>query len=265
MRPACYRKAADVPDPSLSTRAPGDPSRVVDDQLRDDLGRAGSTHATGVVDSALRLVTAMARVTVRGADGVSITLERHGRMTTIADSDDTVRRMDEHQYATGEGPCLAAAAEGRWFHSESLAEEQRWPVFVPRAIGEGIASVMSTPLLIETLPAGAINMYSRTDRVFGPDERKVAAFFAKRAAGILGEAAQLDEEQSVRISAALTSREIIAMAQGVHMSRLGISSAEAAAELYRAARHKGITVRAEALAVLDSTGGDARGPDDHHG
>lgn len=264
-----------MPDPSLSSRSPENrpawtdggahPTGADVDQLRADLGNAGSTHATGVVDAALRLVTSLARVTVSGADGVSVTLERHGRMTTVADSDGTVRRMDEHQYATGEGPCLAAAAEGRWFHSESLAEEQRWPVFVPRAIDEGIASIMSTPLLVQARPVGAINMYSRADRVFGPDERKVAAFFAKRAADLMGEATSLDEEQGARISAALTSREVIAMAQGVHMTRLGISSDAAAAELYRAARSKGITVRAEAVAVLGSTGAGPRGARDHHG
>lgn len=264
-----------MPDPSLSSPSPEGPRlRSSDpihreggdtDQLRDDLRRAGSTRSTGVVDAALRLVTSLARVTVLGADGVSVTLERHGRMTTIADSDATVRRMDEHQYATGEGPCLDAAAEGRWLHSESLADEQRWPVFVPRALEEGIASIMSTPLFVSARPVGAINMYSRADRMFGPDEREAAAFFARRAGEILGEASELDEEQGVRISAALTSRELIAMAQGVHMSRLGISSDAAAALLYRAARSKEVTVRAEAIAVLHSTGTDDRGPDGHHG
>ena len=264
-----------MPDPSVSSLSPAaaplrtghdaPPPGADTDQLRDDLSRAGSTRSTVVVDAALRLVTSLARVTVFGADGVSVSLARHGRMTTVADSDETVRRMDLHQYATGQGPCLAAAAGGRWVHSESLLEEERWPDFVPRAIEEGIASIMSTPLLVSTLPVGAINMYSRADRVFGDDERRVAAFFAKRAADIVGEATAQDEEQGVRISAALTSREVIAMAQGVHMSRLGISSDAAAAELYRAARSKEITVRDEAVAVLESTGADGSGPEARDG
>ena len=236
-----------------------------DSGLHDDLGRAGSTRPPTLVDAALRLVTHLASLTVRGADGVSITLDRQGRMTTVASSDDTIRRMDGHQYATGEGPCLAAASEGVWFHSESLADEERWPDFVPRALEEGIASIMSTPLLVSAVPVGAINMYSRTGAAFGPDERRVAAFFAKRSADILGEAVELDEQQGVRISAALTSRETIAMAQGVHMSRLGISADAAAAELYRSARSKQITVRTEAVAVLASTGSGGSGSDDSDG
>jgi hypothetical protein len=223
---------------------------------------AGSISAPALVDAVLSLVTSLASRTVRGADGVSITLARRGRMTTVAGSDDTVRRMDEHQYATGEGPCLAAAAEGRWFHSESLGDEKRWPAFVPRAIDEGIASILSTPLLVSARPVGAINMYSRTGWAFGPAERDVASLFATHAADVLGEAADLDQRQGARIDAALNSRDVIAMAQGVHMSRLGVSAEAAAAELHRAARRKEITVREEAVSVLGSTqpaGGDPGG------
>ena len=260
-------------DPPLSPQPVGDrsshraiPEQAIvpeTDRLLEDLRRSGSGRALGLVDAALRLVVSFASFTVRGADGVSITLDRDGQLATVAGSDDTVRRMDAHQYATGEGPCLAAAASGAWIHSASLAEEERWPDFVPRAIGEGISSVMSTPLLVSEVPVGAINMYSRTGGVFGPDERVVSVFFAKRAAEILTASAEIDEQLGVRLLAALTSRETIAMAQGVHMSRLGLSAHGAAAELYRSARAKEITVRAEALAVLASTG--RTGTDDPDG
>lgn len=216
-------------------------------------------------DTALQQVTSLAGVTVKGADGVSIALERHGQMTTVAASDDTGRRMDAHQYATGEGPCLEAVTEGRWIHSESLADEQRWPAFVPRAIDEGIASVLSSPLLVSSIPVGALNVYSRMGWTFGPFERDVAVNFASHAAAILGEIAEIEEDQGAKISAALTSRDIIAMAQGVLMTRLGVSAHAAAAELYRAARRKEITVRAEAVAVLDSTGADRSGPGEDRG
>jgi len=80
--------------------------------------------ATDLVDAALRLVTALTRVTIGGADGVSVSLTRHGQLTTVAASDETIAQMDRDQYATGEGPCLAAASEGHWFHVESLADEE---------------------------------------------------------------------------------------------------------------------------------------------
>ena len=98
----------------------------------------GPRSNTATVDAALRLVTALAETTVENADGVSVTLERHGRVMTVAASDDAVKEMDHHQYDTGEGPCLAAKAEGQWFYIESLAEETRWPNFVPLALEQGI-------------------------------------------------------------------------------------------------------------------------------
>ena len=251
-----------MPDPSLKPPrpgAPGGPSRepgspeTADDRLQDDLGEARSTRDPGLLDAALRVVTSLASAAVKGADGVSITLERHGEMTTVAATDETVRRMDDHQYAAGEGPCLAAAAEGRWFHSESLSDEERWPEFIPQAMHEGVASILSTPLLISTRSVGALNIYSRTPGSFGPADREIAARYAARAADVLGEVAVLDDRHGLRITAALTARELIAMAQGVHMARLRVSPDAAAEELYRAARDKGVTVRAEAVAVLETT------------
>lgn len=56
--------------------------------------RARSSTAT--VDAALRLVTALAETTVENADGVSVTLERYGRVMTVAASDDAVKEMDRH-------------------------------------------------------------------------------------------------------------------------------------------------------------------------
>ena len=108
-----------------------------------------------VLDAALRLVVALARVTVTGADGVSVCLSRHGTLSTVAASDATVTGMDRDQYATGEGPCVAAATEGHWFHVESLDDELRWPAFIPRARDRGINSILSTPLLAQTHPVGA--------------------------------------------------------------------------------------------------------------
>ena len=40
-----------------------------------------------VVDGALRLVVALARATVGGADGASVSLHRHGRLLTVAATD----------------------------------------------------------------------------------------------------------------------------------------------------------------------------------
>ncbi len=208
-----------------------------------------------VIDAALQLVTVLATATVDGADGVSVTLARDGQMVTAASSNDTVLRMDEHQYRTGEGPCLAAASLGHWFHVESLADEQRWPDFVPLARSEGIASVLSTPLLVADTSLGALNIYSTTDRAFGHEQQELAALFATQAATILTDAGveRVNADFAKRISAALLAREVIAQAQGVVMARQHVSSSEAAAILHRLARTAELSVLAQATEVVAAT------------
>ncbi len=84
-----------------------------------------------VVDGALRLIVELSHTSIGAADGVSVSLMRHGVLSTVAASDQTIMAMDAYQYATGEGPCVDASVEGHWFHAESLDAEVRWPSFTP--------------------------------------------------------------------------------------------------------------------------------------
>ena len=251
------------PDPVSSTlggeQHTGDASTpVIDGSLGTDVQDVARLPAfpagNDVIDAALRLVTALARATIGGADGVSVTLTRHGQFTTVAASDETIAQMDRDQYATGEGPCLSAAAEGHWFHAESLADESRWPQFVPRAIQDGIASVLSTPLMVSARPVGALNIYSNTDHAFGPRDQELAALFASEASSILAEARtdMTTEEVAGRLREALTTRQVIAQAQGVIMGRQGISADAAYANLRQTAKRAGVDVGESAAGVLAS-------------
>lgn len=218
--------------------------------------RSGSSTATETVDAALRLVTALAAKTVAKADGVSVTLERHGRVMTVAASDDAVKEMDRHQYETGEGPCLAAKSEGRWFYVESLAEESRWPNFVPLAFEQGIRSILSSPLLTRQHPQGALNIYSSTERAFGTSQQELAALFAEQASEILtaAEPVLTDEQFNERFADALTARQVIHEAQGVLMERDRLSADAAMRALHRGARTAQVTVVDYATEIVCSIG-----------
>ena len=206
-----------------------------------------------VVDAALELVTALAQATVGGADGASVSLARHGQMGTVAATDDTIAQMDRDQYATGQGPCLAAAGEGHRFHVESVAEEERWPDFVPRARAGGIGSILSTPLMATAgRSVGALNIYSRTERAFGPPEKELAALFATQASRIVASAG-VAAEQATRLQGALRVRELIAQAQGVVMARQGVSAEAASASLLRSSREAHISLRRQATEITAST------------
>jgi GAF domain-containing protein len=229
-------------------------------ELVSDLVRVGSLiTATGLVDRALQLVTVLAQATVDRADGVSVSLERQHRVSTVAWTDDTVLHMDLHQYQTREGPCLDALRTGRWFHVESLAAEERWPEFVPRALEQGIASILSTPLPTSTKPVGALNIYSKSEGAFGRSQLDLLALFAEQASDIVTSSIT-DADAADRLAHALVDREVIAQAQGVLMARTAVSAEEAAASLFRSAREAKVTVKERAAAVLTSARPDAGRP-----
>ena len=234
-----------------------------------DLARAGALPAShAVVDAALRLVTTLAVATLAGADGASVSLERHGQLQTVAATNDTIARMDGHQYVTDEGPCVAASRAGHWFHIEALSREERWPAFVPRAMNEGIGSILSTPLLAASRPVGALNIYSNQEAVFGPRQQELAALFASQASGILEDAGVSisDDEVAARLLRALEAREVIAQARGVLMARRQINAEDASKVLQHDARGRGIPVLTEARQVVASTQPNHDGPsgaDDH--
>jgi GAF domain-containing protein len=187
----------------------------------------------------------MAQAVVQGADGVSITLPRNGRFGTVAASNDVVLEMDHDQYDTGEGPCLDAAIQGERFHIHALGEEQRWPAFVPRARARGIESILSTPLVASERPIGALNVYSRMVGAFAVHEKEWADQFAAEAATVVS-TARLDESVhglSSQIRAALQSREVIALAQGMIMQRDGVDPTVAHATLIETSRSTGRRLR----------------------
>ena len=208
-----------------------------------------------VVDGALRLVVVLARATVGGADGVSVSLRRHGQLATVAASDQTISDMDAGQYATGEGPCVDASVTGRSFHAESLGIESRWPAFIPRAQALGINAILSSPLLAEDRAVGALNMYSHTAMAFVPEAQELAAVFANEASLILTNAGVnvTDEQLSSRLGEALRIRRVIAQAEGVIMEREGVGADEAYGMLCDYSRQSNQPLREHAGDLTAST------------
>ena len=210
----------------------------------------------GAIDAALRLVTSLAHATVAGADGVSVSLRRNGVLVTVAASDDRIAQMDQDQYATGEGPCLTAAADDCIVEVPSLGDEVRWPSFTPRARRLGIASILSSPIHSPTGPLGALNMYSKTEAAFGTHQRAISLLFAEQASGILtqGDDGEQTSVTGSRLQDALVARTAIAHAEGVLMARTGQNADEASATMRGLARRTGRDVREVADEVLAAIG-----------
>jgi GAF domain-containing protein len=208
-----------------------------------------------VIDGALRLAVTLAHAVVGGADGVSVSLRRRGILSTVAATDQTISAMDSTQYETGEGPCVDASTVGHWFHAAALDRETRWPLFTPRARALGIQSILSSPLLVQSRPVGALNIYSRRAQAFAAQDQELAATFATEAASILSEAEtdMTDDHLSIRFLGALRAREVIAQAQGVLMEREGLAEHEAYGVLRSFSRQNGRPLQERAEHIVDST------------
>ncbi len=216
-----------------------------------------------LVAGALRLVVALARATVGGADGVSVSLRRHGQLETVAASDHTILAMDASQYETGEGPCVDASVRGQKFHAESLAGETRWPEFTPKARALGINSILSSPLTAHDTPVGALNIYSLSPAAFSPKDEDLASVFANEASLILSDAgAQItDINLDERLGEALRSRTTIALAQGMIMQRDDLSANDAYTTLRRFSVASGQLLRDHAGEVVESAQRRRNSPD----
>jgi anti-anti-sigma factor len=238
---------------------PGDPSGVAVPTGRNDLTSHLSTLGSvspgeDAADAALRLVVALARAAVGGADGVSVSLRRRGLLSTVAASDQTVLDMDADQYATGEGPCVDASAQGRWFYAGSLPTESRWPAFTPQALGLGIKSILSSPLVVRDRPVGALNIYSRTPAAFAEADQRLASVFAAEASTVLaGSGVDVTADQLAdRVDQALKSRQVIALAQGVMMERTSMDEHSAYTALRRYSVRSGRPLRERAEDIVAS-------------
>jgi len=205
-----------------------------------------------VIDGALRLIVEMARSGIAGADGVSISLMRHGVISTVAASDQTIKAMDMDQYGTGEGPCVDASFKGHWFHAESLDTEVRWPSFTPRARALGIKAILSSPLRALEEPVGALNIYSLASGAFEIKDQELAALFAEKASVILsdGRAGVSDTQMALRFQEALRSREVVTLARGIIMERQGVDAVTAFQTLLRMSLSHGVPLREEARAMV---------------
>lgn len=187
-----------------------------------------------VVQALDQVVTVTHRI-VPGADLVSITLRTSdGTFHTPVSTDRAAHELDELQYDTGEGPCVAAGCRTgpAYVISGDVAREPGWPVFGPAAAERGFVAVLSTALLADSRPpqlTGALNIYSRTLHGLGAEARDMALLLATHASLALATVKALStaELQVAHLRKAIDSRDVIGQAKGILMQRRGITAEDA--------------------------------------
>jgi GAF domain-containing protein len=185
---------------------------------------------------------------VPAADHGSITLrQRRGRVETVASTDVLVDEVDAAQYTLREGPCLDAAFEDASCTVHDLRTDERWPRWSRFAFDRGLRSALAIRLHAEDRTLGALNLYATRSGAFDQDTVDTALIFASHAAEALNKARLVSN-----LEAALESRHLIGMAQGVLAVRYDVPYEAAFTVLQRFSNDHNIKLRDVARQVLDS-------------
>lgn len=149
-----------------------------------------------------------------GSDGpvtCTITVERDGAAATVASSSEEGRRLDETQYAFGDGPCLTAAREQRLVLITDLESDDRWSDYLKAALDEGVRSVLAVPVPTDPFSRAGLNCYASTMGAFREETVILLQKHAAAMSRILRIALRLHgaEVHPTHLRAALQSRAVV--------------------------------------------------------
>ena len=209
----------------------------------------------GTVEETLRRVSDLTVEAVPAAAMVGLTLVVEGRQRTAVFTDPDAPEIDQAQYDTGEGPCLAAFERQEITTIESTHEPGEWPKFRAVAAAHGIGCTLSFPLVVDKRSLGAMNLYSREVRGFDQQDRENGSLFASQAAIVLANAqAYWDAHQlGTGLSEAMKSRAVIEQAKGVLMAAQAIDEDAAFDLLIKASQRENVKLREIAQRIVADT------------
>lgn len=161
--------------------------------------------------------------------GVSI-LSKAGDLLTAAASSDASLRIEELQFALGEGPCLAAMAAQEPVLVPDLMAATTWPGYGPAAHSRGVRAVFAFPLQVGAARLGALDVYRDEAGELSPWATSRARGFADEALQTMLKAQQAGEMGSWLADESDTRFEVY-QAQGMVMVQLGVAPDEALARI----------------------------------
>jgi GAF domain-containing protein len=213
----------------------------------------------GALDALLHTVVSLARATVDGTDGVSVSVVRGEGYATATATDDVVRELDAVQYQERSGPCVEAIDTAEQVAVARAEAGARYPRFAASAQQRFMTGVLSTPLTAGDDVLGALNCYSASTERFSAGAADVATQIAGHASVLLANATTLSAATTTneQLEQALVSRDVIGQAKGILMERQGCSAEDAFDVLRRASQRQNRKLTAVAQDVVDgrATGG----------
>lgn len=137
----------------------------------------------GSGDRALRLVAEQARVQA-GCLAAGITVVERGAPVLVVGTSLLGRQLEQVQWDLGQGPGLEAMRQLQVFNVACLATARSWPDFVASALGRGVRSMLSVPVILRGRALGALDFYSDHPGAFEDAERVTLHFAGEVAAAL---------------------------------------------------------------------------------
>ncbi len=210
------------------------------------------------LDDVARRVAETALAAIPHADVISITVLSWPNSRTAACTDEEALELDNHQYASGQGPCLEAALQRTPLRAIVDDEQQRWPEFAEAAQRAGIRASLSVPLLIAGVDSeqelvGSLNIYSRTETAFDQFDAELMRLYTAAAGHAISNSSrwQKSRETVTQLETALHSRSDIDMAKGALIALHGCDPEEAFAKLKDESQRRNVKLRDVAREMLN--------------
>jgi len=209
------------------------------------------------LQAVLGRVAELARQTLPGVVGASVTLVESDRAFTAAFAGQLALELDETQYQEGFGPCLEVAQSAGTVTVPDMAAETRWPAFARQALAAGVHSSLSVALPLQEAVLGALNIYATQPAAFDRDTTELARTFAGYAAVAIAnarlyQAATLAED----MRRAMETRAVIEQAKGILVAQQHCTPEQAFEMLTRLSQTTHRKLRDCAVDLVTSTAED---------
>ena len=190
-----------------------------------------------------------------GFDGATVTARHEKELATVGATDQRMIALDDAQYASGEGPCLAVLDQHEPIALKDAAElDDRWEHFSRTAAHLGVHSTVSIHLPVDSEGlAASLNLYSKQHLELNDDQVRAATPFAEQlAAAMLGvEATRATAQLARDMAEAMRSRAVIEQAKGILMADHQIDADTAFTRLVQLSQHSNTKLRDVARQLIE--------------
>ena len=164
---------------------------------------------------------------IEGCDFAGVSLRsHHGEIQTPACTSPAVWAADAMQVALDQGPSLEPMWVSDQVMVDDLTTNRRWPLWAPEVVNLGLRSLISVRLPGGSQTFAALNLYSANPYGFGPQSLDHACSCAVELLEAIESAGG-----ATGFEAAMSTRSVISMAEGMMTYRYGFSQKRALALL----------------------------------